>query len=92
MVVCAPRADELAAPVRLKAGGEWIDTDVGHAAPYFADFDGDGLADLYLVDGHSLPESTGEGNRLLAYAFHKTAIACENIRIMIDQVITITSI
>ncbi len=35
-------------PVRLEAGGAPIDTDVGHAAPFVADFDGDGVKDLLV--------------------------------------------
>ena len=41
-------AHDLASPVRLTAGGEPVDTDVGHAAPYLADFDGDGKRDLLV--------------------------------------------
>ena len=41
-------ASELAAPVRLKADGEYIDTNIGHAAPYVYDFDGDGRRDLLV--------------------------------------------
>lgn len=41
-------ADELAEPVRIEAAGEPIDTDVGHAAPYVGDFDGDGKRDLLV--------------------------------------------
>jgi hypothetical protein len=47
----APPADpakELAPPVRLEAGGKPIDTAVGHAAPFVADFDGDGVRDLLV--------------------------------------------
>ena len=40
---------ELAAPGRLEAGGKPIDTDVGHAAPFVGDFDGDGVHDLSLI-------------------------------------------
>lgn len=40
--------DELAAPVRLEAGGKVIDTEVGHAAPFVYDFDGDGVQDLLV--------------------------------------------
>ena len=36
------------APVRLQAGGEFIDTEIGHAAPMVADFDGDGVKDLLV--------------------------------------------
>lgn len=41
-------AGELAPPVRLEAAGQPIDTDVGHAAPWVADFDGDGVQDLLV--------------------------------------------
>jgi hypothetical protein len=39
---------ELAAPVRIEAGGKPIDTAVGHAAPFVGDFDGDKVADLLV--------------------------------------------
>ena len=39
---------ELAEPVRLEAAGKPIDTDIGHAAPFVCDFDGDGLKDLLV--------------------------------------------
>ena len=39
---------ELASPIRIEAGGEPIDIEAGGAAPCFADFDGDGLADLLV--------------------------------------------
>jgi hypothetical protein len=39
---------ELAEPVRLEAAGKAIDTDVGHAAPYVGDWDGDGIKDLLV--------------------------------------------
>ena len=39
---------ELAKPVRLTAAGEVIDTDIGHAAPYVADIDGDGVQELLV--------------------------------------------
>ncbi len=39
---------ELAPPVRLEAAGKPIDTDVGHAAPFVGDFDGDGVKDLLV--------------------------------------------
>jgi hypothetical protein len=39
---------ELAAPFRVKAGESFIDVEVGHAAPLFTDFDGDGLKDLLV--------------------------------------------
>ncbi len=42
------RFHELAEPVRLAAADGVIDVEVGHAAPYLADFDGDGLVDLLV--------------------------------------------
>lgn len=39
---------EFAEPVRLAGGGKIIDTDVGHAAPFVCDFDGDGVQDLLV--------------------------------------------
>ena len=41
-------AGELLPPVRLEAGGKPIDTDIGHAAPFVCDFDGDGVRDLLV--------------------------------------------
>lgn len=41
-------SDELAPPVRLEANGKAIDTDIGHAAPFVTDFDGDGVQDLLV--------------------------------------------
>lgn len=41
-------AQEFETPVRLQAGGTYIDTDVGHAAPFVGDFDGDGRDDLLV--------------------------------------------
>jgi hypothetical protein len=48
MVGLSGPAEELAPPVRLEAAGKVIDTDVGHAAPFVGDFDGDGIADLLV--------------------------------------------
>ncbi len=39
---------ELLPPVRLTAAGKPIDTDVGHAAPFVGDFDGDKVNDLLV--------------------------------------------
>ena len=39
---------ELTPPVRLEANGKAIDTEVGHAAPFVCDFDGDGVQDLLV--------------------------------------------
>jgi len=44
----AAASDELAPPVRLEAAGKAIDTEVGHAAPFACDFDGDGVQDLLV--------------------------------------------
>jgi hypothetical protein len=41
-------ADALAPPVRIEAAGRPIDTEVGHAAPFVGDFDGDGVNDLLV--------------------------------------------
>jgi len=40
--------DGLAPPVRLLSGGNPIDVEIGHAAPYLHDFDGDGRRDLLV--------------------------------------------
>lgn len=39
---------DLLSPVRLQAAGKPIDTEAGHAAPFVADFDGDGVRDLLV--------------------------------------------
>ena len=41
-------APGLAKGVKLEADGKPIDVEVGHAAPYFVDFDGDGVKDLLV--------------------------------------------
>jgi hypothetical protein len=41
-------AGDLAPPVRVEAGGAPIDTEIGHAAPYVTDWDGDGVRDLLV--------------------------------------------
>jgi len=41
-------ARELLPPVRVEAAGKPIDTAIGHAAPFVADFDGDGVRDLLV--------------------------------------------
>jgi hypothetical protein len=51
MLGLAPAADpagELLPPVRLEAAGKPIDTQIGHAAPFVGDFDGDGVRDLLV--------------------------------------------
>lgn len=35
-------------PFRISAGDEWIDVDIGHAAPWVIDWDGDGKDDLLV--------------------------------------------
>ncbi len=44
----AGAGDEFSAPVKIEAGGKPIDlgSEIGHAAPFVADFDGDGKFDL----------------------------------------------
>jgi hypothetical protein len=44
----AEMSPELRPPVRLSAAGQPIDTDIGHAAPFLGDFDGDGVNDLLV--------------------------------------------
>ncbi|MBI5432249.1 MAG: hypothetical protein HZA52_05400 [Planctomycetes bacterium] len=39
---------QLEAPVRVQVGDKPIDVEIGHAAPLFVDFDGDGLCDLLV--------------------------------------------
>lgn len=41
-------APDLAPAVRLEAAGKPIDTNIGHAAPFVCDFDGDGVKDLLV--------------------------------------------
>ncbi len=41
-------AQDLAEPVRLMADGEYVDTEIGHAAPYLHDMNGDGKRDLLV--------------------------------------------
>jgi hypothetical protein len=52
MLSLLPAADnpagELLPPVRIEAAGKPIDTAIGHAAPFMADFDGDGVKDLLV--------------------------------------------
>ena len=41
-------AGDLSAPVPLAAQGKPIDTEIGHAAPFLVDLDGDGKLDLLV--------------------------------------------
>ena len=65
-------ANDLAEPIRLMADGKPIDTEVGHAAPFVCDFDGDGVQDLLVgqFKGGCLwiyrNEGTNEAPRLAA--------------------------
>ena len=58
--------NELTAPFRVKAGDALIDVEVGHAAPLFADFDGDGLEDL-LVGEFGADTGSGDEGKLRVY-------------------------
>jgi hypothetical protein len=44
----AGATDVLVPPVRIEAAGKPIDTEIGHAAPFVGDFDGDGRRDLLV--------------------------------------------
>ena len=44
----AASAQEFEKPFRVQADGKPIDVDIGHAAPYVHDFDGDGVRDLLV--------------------------------------------
>ena len=44
----AKQAADLTPPIRLQGGGKFIDTDVGHAAPFVGDFFGDGKRHLLV--------------------------------------------
>jgi hypothetical protein len=50
LIAAAARAQspELHPPIRLEAAGKPIDTQVGHAAPFVADFFGDGKQHLLV--------------------------------------------
>lgn len=41
-------AQQLARPFRVEADGKPIEVDIGHAAPYLYDWDGDGVRDLLV--------------------------------------------
>ena len=41
-------AQDFEAPFRVVADGKPIDVEIGHAAPYVVDFDGDGVRDLLV--------------------------------------------
>jgi len=41
-------AEDFDPPFRVSAGEKWISVDIGHAAPLFIDWDGDGIDDLLV--------------------------------------------
>ncbi|HEX6812813.1 MAG TPA: VCBS repeat-containing protein [Planctomycetota bacterium] len=41
-------AQQFETPFRVQAGGAPINVEIGHAAPYVVDFDGDGVRDLLV--------------------------------------------
>ena len=43
-----PASRELEKPFRLETKDGFVDTDIGHAAPWVIDFDGDGKRDLLV--------------------------------------------
>ncbi|MBI5853177.1 MAG: hypothetical protein HZB39_19380 [Planctomycetes bacterium] len=55
-------------PFRVEADGKPIEVDVGHAAPFVVDVDGDGTKDLLVGQfGSGGMEPTGEGGRCRIY-------------------------
>ena len=53
LLVATGQGDPVTAPglakgIKLEAGRKPIDVEIGHAAPYFVDFDGDGVKDLLV--------------------------------------------
>lgn len=48
MLCAGTLAAELNEPVKINSGDAPIDVDVGHAAPYLFDFNGDGKRDLLV--------------------------------------------
>jgi len=48
LAVAGPDARDLAPPVLLRAGGQPINVDMGHAAPFVADLKGDGQLTLLV--------------------------------------------
>jgi hypothetical protein len=48
LAVGAPNAADLAPPIQLQAGGQPINVDMGHAAPFVADLKGDGNMTLLV--------------------------------------------
>jgi len=48
LAVADPVAFDLAPPIQLQAGGQPINVDMGHAAPFVADLNGDGRMTLLV--------------------------------------------
>ena len=48
LLIHGQSATELSEPTLIKVGNEPIDVDMGYAAPYYVDFDGDGIRDLLV--------------------------------------------
>jgi hypothetical protein len=48
LAVADPVANDLAPPIQLQAGGQPINVDMGHAAPFLADLKGDGHLTLLV--------------------------------------------
>lgn len=72
-------AKDLAPPVKLQANGKAIDVDVGHAAPFVADWNGDGTM-------HLLVGQFGEGKlRIYKNVGSKTAPRFGNYTWFLDE-------
>jgi hypothetical protein len=48
LAVADPVASDLAPPIQVQAGGQPINVDMGHAAPFVADLQGDGRLTLLV--------------------------------------------
>ena len=48
LAVADPAPTDLAPPIQLQAGGQPINVDMGHAAPFVADLKGDGQRVLFV--------------------------------------------
>ena len=48
LVAAGASGQQLQQPFRVEADGKPIEVDIGHAAPYVHDFDGDGVRDLLV--------------------------------------------
>jgi hypothetical protein len=67
-ILCAGAlAAELNEPVKILAGGEPIDVDVGHAAPWLHDMNGNGKLDLLVGEFGTRPDPNTHAGRLRIY-------------------------